>query len=42
MGANQSAPGFDGRGDKPGQRPQEVKACYYELLSVDRQASEEE
>ena len=40
MGANQSYPGSQG-GDQP-HNPSEVKTCYYELLGVDRQASDEE
>lgn len=41
MGANQSSDAGDN--NRPGRRaPGEVKTCYYELLGIDRQASEDE
>ncbi|KAI9822918.1 MAG: hypothetical protein M1832_002943 [Thelocarpon impressellum] len=43
MGANQSSSGADGARRGGGQRAGgEVKACYYELLGIERQATEEE
>ena len=42
MGANQSSDAGGGSGG-PGRRAAgEVKTCYYELLGIDRQASEDE
>lgn len=43
MGANQSSGGSNsgGGGGRAG-REREAKKCYYEVLGVDRQASEEE
>ena len=44
MGANQSsgAGGSNGSGGGAMRGTQEVKTCYYKLLGVDRQASEDE
>lgn len=44
MGANQSAGTGSGRKTEAGGQPGagDVKICYYELLGIDRQASEEE
>lgn len=38
MGAEQSAP----RNDAGAAQPTERKTCYYELLGIERQASEDE
>lgn len=44
MGANQSSSANDSSGAKnaPGKRPAEMKTCYYELLGIERQASDEQ
>ena len=40
MGANQSS--FDDHGHDPRGASGEVKTCYYELLGLDNQATDEE
>ena len=41
MGANQSSDAGDNNGPGP-RAPAEVKTCYYEVLGINRQASEDE
>lgn len=44
MGANQSSDAGGSSKPERGERqaPDELKTCYYELLGIDRQASEDE
>ena len=43
MGANQSAPGSEARGGGAGSsNGADVKTCYYDLLGLERQATDEE